>query len=126
MTRKSEAEPLFDVPNAPPARGGALYQAVSKQIRTLESDGTIDKDRHAGLSGQARAIAASIDHAGGRNDRGHVASGMQLAALHAQLLAVLQAMAPAAPASGDAFDAWLRDGLEMPALETPPADVVDL
>lgn len=87
---------------------GAVYQGVSKQIRALIKDGTIDRSKDAGTIAAARSCARAIDHASGHNDRGRVASGMQLAQLHAALLAWLNKLDDSG-ASLDPFSAWLEE-----------------
>ena len=85
---KQPPPPLFTVePRRSPA--GPIYQGVCKQIRALEKDGTIDRAKDAGTIAQARSIAASIDRVSGHDDPRGQASGMQLAALHAQLFEVI-------------------------------------
>lgn len=121
MTRaKGDADALFDVPGEKPARGGALYQAVAKQVRTLADAGDLDLDRAAGLVGQARSIAAMIDYHSGRNHRGQVASGMQLGALHGQLLEVLRELAPTAAEGGDEWQEFTK-AVRFPAPADPTA-----
>lgn len=87
-------------------RGGPVYQGVCKSIRALEDEGLVDKKVDAGSIAQARSIAASIDrvdgHAGGPQS-----SGMQLAALHAQLSEVLVRLNPAG--ASDPFQEFLND-----------------
>lgn len=69
---------------------GPVYQGVAKEIRERIEAKTIDRDLDAGAIAAARSCARSVDHASGHNlPHGTVASGMQLAALHAQLLAWL-------------------------------------
>lgn len=115
---------LFVVQVAPPAsssrrrkRGGPVYQGVNKAIRHLEDQGIVDKIRHAGLTAQARSIAASIDRESGDDETRRQASGVSLSALHAQLLEVLERLDPRAE-SEDSTDAAWREFTE--AMTAPP------
>lgn len=85
--------------------GGALYQAVGKQVAALKAAGVLpDDDTREAQVAVARHIAASIDVAAAPPQ----ASGMQLAALYAQLREALVDLAPAAP-SDDPFTEFLKD-----------------
>ncbi len=79
---------LFQAPTPGP---GPIYQGVCKQIRGMLRDGAIDRESHAGTIAQARSLAASLDRVSGHT--GAQASGLQLAALHAQLAALLATLA---------------------------------
>ena len=87
-------------------RGGPVYQGVCKSIRALEDEGLVDKKVDAGSIAQARSIAASIDRVDG-HDGGPQSSGMQLAALHAQLSEVLVRLNPAG--ASDPFQDFLNE-----------------
>lgn len=67
---------------------GPVYQGVCKQLRTLVERETVDPSAMAGTIAQARSIARAIDVASGHTGRAQ-SSGMQLAALHAGLDALL-------------------------------------
>lgn len=90
MARKRDDDDTlgFDLPGDRMGPG-RVYQGVCKEIRERIEAGTLERDLAAGAIAAARSIARSIDHASGHNPRGTVAAGMQLAALHAQLLAWL-------------------------------------
>lgn len=92
MTRRNEGQ-LFSTPTTS-SKPGPIYQGVCKTIRELVKDETLDKARDAGDIAQARSLAASIDRVSGHNG-GYQASGMQLAALHAQLSEVMTRINPA-------------------------------
>jgi hypothetical protein len=102
-------------------RGGAVYQGTSATIRWLEDQGTVDKQRHAGLAAQARSLAASIDRESGDDVTRKQASGVSLSALHAQLAAILQLLDPAesaAPSTGALgvlVDRWAAEDAEAQA-----------
>lgn len=104
MTTDDDA--LFPKTRAQAPRGGPIYQGVCKTIRALESEGIVDKKVDAGSIAQARSIAASIDRVDG-HDGGHQSSGMQLAALHAQLSEVLVRLNPAG--ASDPFQDFLLE-----------------
>lgn len=85
MTKRTNPDPpaLFGVPPAR-TKAGPVYQGVCKQIRSMIAAQQIDRNTDAGTIAQARSVAASIDRVSG-HDGSRQASGMQLAALHAQL-----------------------------------------
>lgn len=85
---KHEPPPLFAV-NPPRPKAGPVYQGVCKQIRAMLAAEQIDRNIDAGTIAQARSVAASIDRVSGHNDPREQASGMQLAALHAQLFELI-------------------------------------
>lgn len=100
-------------PDAPKTRGGPVYQGVCKTIRHLADqrgpgrrkgqpahpDRLMWEAEHAGLIASARSLAESIDLANGY--AGHkVQGGMQVAALHAQLVDVLELLAPRSSGGG--------------------------
>lgn len=91
MTRRSEGQ-LFSTPTTS-SKPGPIYQGVCKTIRQLIKDEALDRSRDAGDIAQARSLAASIDRVSGHNG-GYQASGMQLAALHAQLSEVMARINP--------------------------------
>lgn len=105
MSKKSDA--LFDV-KAPGSGPGPIYQGVCRQIRDLIDSGTIDRDTHAGTIAQARSLAGSIDRVSGHGGT-RQATGMQLAALHAQLDALLARLTPSDVSDGDPFEQFLRE-----------------
>lgn len=94
MPKRRDPDPLLpiDVPTGKPLGPGPVYQGVSKTLRARIADGTIDRELHAGPAAAMRSLAASIDRASGHNPQRATASGMQLAALHAQLIAWHEAM----------------------------------
>ena len=101
MSRADEA--LFPAPKAK-SLGGPVYQGVCEQIRILTSEHGLDKQANAGTIAQARSLAGSIDRVSGHNTK--QASGMQLAALHSQLDALLERLAPS---TDDAFTQLLEE-----------------
>jgi hypothetical protein len=109
MARKPAPSPaLFDVDDAPPSGPGPVYQGVAKSIRALADrrgpaksgatpahpDRVAWLEENAGAVAAARSLGASIDRVSGHT--GHQASGMQLASLHASLLAWLERLDPLA------------------------------
>lgn len=104
MTTKDDDGALFPTPKKP--AGGPVYQGVCKTIRALTKEQVVDRLVDAGSIAQARSLAASIDRVSG-HDGGHQASGMQLAALHAQLSEVLVRLNPAG--ASDPFQDFLDD-----------------
>lgn len=92
MTTKND-DGLFPAPR-PKVVPGPIYQGVCKTIRALTEAEQLDKKVDAGTIAQARSIASSIDRVSGHKG-GYQASGMQLAALHAQLSEVLERLNPA-------------------------------
>lgn len=123
---KDHPPALFEPPT-PRRTFGPVYQGVCKQIRTLTKDGTLDKNRHAGLIVQARSIAESIDRVSGHAGT-HQASGMQLAALHERLAAALDALTPATTEADpfqelldslNADEGGMPDGSDTEAPHTP-------
>lgn len=114
--------PRRDAARRSPA--GPVYQGVCKQIRALIRSKTIDKTADAGTIAQARSVAASIDRVSGHDDPRAQASGMQLAALHAQLFELIGRLT-GETTDDDAFDQLLRelnDGTgSATAPHTPPA-----
>jgi len=102
-------------------RGGAVYQGVCATLRWLEDQGTVDDKRHAGLSAQARSLAASIDRESGDDVTRKQASGVSLAALHERLAAILQLLDPADTAApvpgalGALVDRWAAEDAEAQA-----------
>ena len=103
MTKKDDGQ-LFTVPKTS-SKPGPVYQGVCKTIRALEKAEQLDRSVDAGSMAQARSIAASIDRVSGHNG-GYQASGMQLAALHAQLSEVMVRLNPAG--ASDPFQEFLE------------------
>ena len=89
---------LFDASDRSP---GPIYQGVCKTIRTVDADDPEGRQLRAGITAQARSLAASIDRQSGHVDGSYQAPGDKLAQLHAQLAALMLIIAPelAAPAS---------------------------
>lgn len=105
--KKAAADvPLIDLA-APSGRGGPVYQGLNRTIRKLAADEGLDLDRHAATIAQARSLAASVDRASG-HDGGRQASGMQLAALHERLAALVALLMPEQQ-EADPFAAFLDD-----------------
>lgn len=104
MTKEDDGA-LFKVGTTSPGVG-PVYQGVCKTIRALTTAQQLDKSVDAGSIAQARSIAASIDRVSGHKG-GHQASGMQLAALHAQLSEVLERINPAG--ASDPFQDFLEE-----------------
>lgn len=106
MPRRRAADPLFDVP-ATNSGPGPVYQGVCKQIRELVETEAINAATQAGWIAQARSIARAIDVASGHTGKAQ-AAGMQLAALHNQLDALLCRLS-GTPEDRDPFDDFLDD-----------------
>lgn len=106
MPRRRAADPLFDVPAAN-SGPGPVYQGVCKQIRELVETEAINAATQAGWIAQARSIARAIDVASGHTGKAQ-AAGMQLAALHNQLDALLCRLS-GTPEDRDPFDDFLDD-----------------
>ena len=112
---------LFDPPATKSRRrsrsGGDVYKGVDLAIKTLEDLGVVDASRHAGLCAQARSLAGSIDRESGADETRKQASGVSLAALHAQLSEVLARLDPQGDLEDGTDKAW-RDFQE--AMQAPP------
>ena len=104
MSKRKDGE-LFAVPTTS-SSPGPIYQGVCKTIRALLDKEHLDRDVDAGSIAQARSIAASIDRVSGHRG-GYQASGMQLAALHAQLSEVMERLNPAG--ASDPFQDFLDE-----------------
>lgn len=104
--RRRPADPLFDLPttNSGP---GPVYQGVCKQLRELVEAEAINASTQAGWIAQARSLARAIDVASGHTGKPQ-ASGMQLAALHNQLDALLCRLS-GTPTERDPFADFLED-----------------
>lgn len=122
MTRPKRAPALPGLDEKVDSLGGPVYQGVCATIRALFpkpkghratcvcevcTDTKERKERAAGTLAQARSVAGSIDRCSGHAGTPQ-ASGMQLAALHAQLDQLLARLDPDANA-GDEFDDFTRD-----------------
>lgn len=119
MSRKEQDTLALDMPPGDKLGPGPVYQGVCKEIRERIEAKLIERDLDAGSIAAARSIARSIDHASGRNERGTVAAGMQLAALHAQLLAWLDKLGGNQGAD-DPFSKFLEDLNDSPAAAPHP------
>ena len=71
-----------------PVPAGPVYQGVCRQIRALLADGTLSRDRDAGLIAATRQLARSLDRASGHGGY-RPEYGQSLAAMHAQLVDML-------------------------------------
>lgn len=85
---------------------GPIYQGVSKTLRKLVEAGTLDADLDAGTCAQLRSLAASIDRESGADPMRKQASGVSLAALHAQLANLLDRVRPIADGASDEDEEW--------------------
>ena len=103
MPRRNQ-EPLFHMPD-PQLGPGPVRRGVDKQVRRLLAEEKLAKAHDAGLIAAARSLAKAVDTASGHG--GRMQSGMQLAALYAQLLTVLEALAKRAP-TDDPFEEFIR------------------
>ena len=118
--RRRTDDTLFD-PMPSKTGPGPVYQGVCKQIRTLVDRETVDPEAWAGTIAQARSIARAIDVASGHTGRAQ-ASGMQLAALHAGLDALLVRLTGETQ-DRDPFDdflAGMQEGGMTDARDTAP------
>lgn len=118
---------LFAAPK-PKRTFGPVYTGVTKQIRALIADGTIDKKLHAGTIAQARSLASSIDRDSGHGDRPGQhrtqANGVPLAALHQQLDALIERMTAGSVSDPFAdFLASLDEGMPDGAATAPHPEV---
>lgn len=104
--RRRAADPLFDLPAANTGPG-PVYQGVCKQIRELVETEAIHAGTQAGWIAQARSLARAVDVASGHTGKPQ-ASGMQLAALHNQLDALLCRLS-GTPTDRDPFADFLDD-----------------
>lgn len=118
---------------------GPVYQGVCAQIRamfpTSDAEASARKQQLAGTIAQARSVAESIDRVSGHPIGGVVtrqAAGMQLAALHAQLDALLARLSPEG-AELDEFDQLVqamadadRRAAELARGATPPPSYDDV
>jgi hypothetical protein len=101
-SRKSSGEtPALFAPPKVKQPVGPVYQGVCSQIRALfpqdDPEASARKAVLAGTIAQARSVAESIDRVSGHPIGGVVtrqAAGMQLAALHSQLDALLARLSP--------------------------------
>lgn len=105
MTTK-DGDGLFPAPRAKVVPG-PIYQGVSKTIRALIDAEKLDRKIDAGSIAQARSLASSIDRVSGHTLPQHQASGVSLAALHAQLSEVLERLDPTG--ASDPFQDFLEE-----------------
>lgn len=105
--RHGQTELFVDLRDAPTSGPGPVYQGVCKQIRTLIESEIVDRNAQAGTVAQARSIAKAVDVASGHTGL-QQASGMQLAALHAQLDALLARLS-GSPVERDPFADFLDE-----------------
>jgi hypothetical protein len=118
MTKAQDQLPI-QVPGTKAAqRGGPVYQGVGKQIRALfpkdDEEAASRKVRLAGTIAQAMSLAASIDRVSGYVPKGAIAggyqaAGMQLAAMHERLDALLERLDPEGLVVKDPFTAWAEE-----------------
>jgi hypothetical protein len=100
--RKSSGDaPVLFTPPKPKVPVGPVYQGVCAQIRELfptdDDEAQARKRQLLGTIAQARSVAGSIDRVSGAplgDLPTRQAAGMQLAALHAQLDALLDRLSP--------------------------------
>lgn len=85
---------------------GPIYQGVSKTLRKLIDAGTLDADLDAGTCAQLRSLAASIDRESGADPMRKQASGVSLAALHAQLASLLDRVRPLVDGTDESDAEW--------------------
>lgn len=107
---RQDEDALFPDPAAPRKRGGPVYQGVARQIRHLfpkdDQDAQARREQLAGTVSQALSLAASIDRVSG-HDGSTQANGVPLAAMHAQLDAILDRLA--GTGTTDAFQELLNE-----------------
>lgn len=114
MAKRDQGTLALDLPSPRQAGPGPVYQGVCKEIRAREEADESIRQTMAGTIAQARSLAASIDRESGHVPGSRQASGMQLAALHAQLDALLVRLAP----EGSDGDPWEELQKQLQEAET--------